>query len=82
MDLTSFIEAATPLRALGIIVEQNGREIARHLWEGSCRRNIYSASKSFTSAAGKASVRGSSRDRSPSRTASPTAAEVKLLLAE
>lgn len=57
MDLNSFIEAATPLRALGVIVSQNGREIARHLWEGSCRRNIYSASKSFTSAAVGIAVR-------------------------
>ena len=51
IQLASFIDAATPLRALGVVVSQNGREIARHTWEGACRRNIYSASKSFTSAA-------------------------------
>ncbi len=51
MDLMKFIEAAGPLRALGVVVSQNGTEIARHTWEGVCRRNVYSASKSFTSAA-------------------------------
>ena len=51
MDLTAFVEKATPLRALGVVVNQNGKEIGRHLWEGACRRNVYSASKSFTSAA-------------------------------
>lgn len=51
LSLTPFIEAAAPLRALGVTVSQNGREIARHTWEGACRRNVYSASKSFTSAA-------------------------------
>ncbi|ANU54518.1 serine hydrolase [Acutalibacter muris] len=51
LELAPFIEAATPLRALGVVVSQNGRETARHTWEGACRRNIYSASKSFTSAA-------------------------------
>ena len=51
LELTQFIDAATPLRALGVVVTQNGEEIARHTWEGACRRNVYSASKSFTSAA-------------------------------
>lgn len=51
IQLTQFIEAASPLRALGVIVSQNGEETARHTWEGACRRNVYSASKSFTSAA-------------------------------
>ena len=51
MDLSKFIEVAGPMRALGVIVTQNGEEIARHLWEGACRRNIYSATKSYTSAA-------------------------------
>ncbi len=51
MDLNGFIEAATPLRALGVVVSQNGSETARYTWEGACRRNIYSATKSFTSAA-------------------------------
>ncbi len=57
MDITSFVEKASPLRALGVVVSQNGREIGRHLWEGACRRNVYSASKSFTSAAVGIAVR-------------------------
>lgn len=57
MDLSAFIEAATPLRALGVIVTQDGSEVGRHLWEGACRRNVYSASKSFTSAAVGIAVR-------------------------
>lgn len=51
MELKNFIEAAGPLRALGVIVSQDGVEVGRHLWEPVCRRNIYSASKSFTSCA-------------------------------
>lgn len=51
MNLTAFIQAAEPLRALGVVVSQDGKEIARHAWDGMCRRNVYSASKSFTSAA-------------------------------
>lgn len=57
IDLTKFIETATPLRALGVVVSQNGKEAARHTWEGACRRNVYSASKSFTSAAVGIAVR-------------------------
>ncbi|MDO4458793.1 MAG: serine hydrolase [Clostridia bacterium] len=51
MNLDKFIETATPLRALGVIVEENGYITGRHVWEAPCRRNIYSASKSFTSTA-------------------------------
>lgn len=51
LNLQPFIHTATPLRALGVVVTQSGHEIARHTWEGACRRNVYSASKSFTSAA-------------------------------
>lgn len=51
IQLNSFIESAAPLRAMGVVVNQNGQEVARHTWEGACRRNVYSASKSFTSAA-------------------------------
>lgn len=57
IQLTPFIQAAAPLRALGVVVSQNGREAARHTWEGACRRNVYSASKSFTSAAVGIAVR-------------------------
>ena len=51
MKLDNLMKAAVPLRMLGIMVTQNGKEIGRELTEGACRRNIYSASKSFTSAA-------------------------------
>ena len=51
MDMREFIERAGNARALGVIVTQNGKETARYLWDDACRRNIYSASKSFTSAA-------------------------------
>ncbi len=51
MDLSAFVDAAAPLRALGVVVTQEGREVASHLWEAACRRNIYSASKSVTATA-------------------------------
>ena len=51
MDLAKFVETATPLRALGVIVSQNGAEIARYMWEEPCRRDVCSVSKSMTSAA-------------------------------
>ena len=51
MDLTRFIQRAGDLRLIAVIVSQHGREIARHNWDDDCRRNVYSASKSFTSAA-------------------------------
>ena len=51
MNLERFVEAAGPLRALNVTVLKDGREIARHEWEPVFRRNIYSASKSFTSCA-------------------------------
>ena len=38
LELTQFIDAATPLRALGVVVTQNGKETARHTWEGACLR--------------------------------------------
>lgn len=51
MDLGMFIDAAGPYRALGVMVSQGGELIASHYWESIVRRNIYSATKSFTSAA-------------------------------
>lgn len=51
MNLERFVDAAGPLRALAVTVWQNGAEIARHEWEPVIGRNIYSASKSFTSCA-------------------------------
>lgn len=51
MDLTGFIEKAVPLGGLGIKITQNNETIAEYLWDDTCRRNIYSASKSFTATA-------------------------------
>ena len=51
IDLTEFESRAVPLRALGVVVSQNGMQLARKLWDDACRRNVYSASKSFTSMA-------------------------------
>ena len=51
IDLTEFESRAVPLRALGVVVSQNGTQLARKLWDDACRRNVYSASKSFTSMA-------------------------------
>ena len=51
IDLTEFESRAVPLRALGVVVSQNGTQLARKLWDDTCRRNVYSASKSFTSMA-------------------------------
>lgn len=51
MDLTNFIEVAKTLNVLGIKVTQNNELTAEWHSEGECRRNIYSAAKSFTSCA-------------------------------
>lgn len=51
MNLESFIGEAGPLGALGVVVSKDGETVARHAWEGVVRRNVYSACKSFTSAA-------------------------------
>lgn len=51
MNLEKFNEVAAKLGVLGIKVSQNGKLIAQKLWDEECRRNIYSASKSFTSCA-------------------------------
>ena len=51
MELKRFIEIGTELRLISLIVSQHGEVIARHDWDDTCRRNIYSATKSFTSAA-------------------------------
>ena len=50
-DLTGFIRRATDLRVLNVMVTQDGELLASHDWEQDIRRNAYSASKSFTSAA-------------------------------
>ena len=51
MDLKAFIPAAEALGVLGVKVSQGGECIAQWLFEEECRRNIYSASKSFTAVA-------------------------------
>ena len=51
MDLNKFASRAEELRVLGIQISQHGEVVAKQLWDEECRRNIYSASKSFTSAA-------------------------------
>lgn len=49
--LDGFCKQAANLSLSGIVVRQNGKEIARHHWEKETRRTQYSASKTFTSAA-------------------------------
>ncbi|MBR0464718.1 MAG: serine hydrolase [Clostridia bacterium] len=51
MDLTAFNQKAEQLRAVSLVISQHGRQLAKANWDDDCRRNIYSASKSFTSAA-------------------------------
>ena len=51
MNLSSFVEAAKPLGLLGVKVNRGEELIGEWLLEGECRRNIYSATKSFTSCA-------------------------------
>ena len=51
MDLGAFDERVKPLGVLGYIVTRDGEEIASERFDEECRRNVYSASKSFTSAA-------------------------------
>lgn len=51
MNLERFIEAAKPLGVLGIKVNRGDELIAEWYLEGEIRRNIYSATKSFTSCA-------------------------------
>ena len=47
----SLIERTAATGILGVKITQNGEDMGKHLWDEECRRNIYSASKSFTSAA-------------------------------
>lgn len=53
IDLTPFLERVQRenLNMEAILVEQDGQEVARHFWAPEHRRNQYSVSKSFTSAA-------------------------------
>ncbi len=51
MDWTKFDKRAKELRMLNLIVLRDGREVCRRNYDSEMRRNQYSASKSFTSAA-------------------------------
>ncbi len=51
MDITKAAEKLEELRVLGIKITQGGKLAAEWHSEPECRRNIYSASKSFTSCA-------------------------------
>ena len=57
MDLTSFVEKASGLNMVAVIVSKDGEQIAKYNWDDDCRRNVYSAAKSFTSAAVGIAVR-------------------------
>ncbi len=57
MELGKFMERTERTGILGVKVSQGGRDIWKHLWDDECRRNLYSASKSFTSAAVGIAVR-------------------------
>lgn len=51
MDLGRFVEETQPIGLLGVKVSQRDALIGEWHLEGECRRNIYSASKSFTACA-------------------------------
>ena len=57
MELKGLEEKAGKLRLNGMKISENGEVIYEKYWEDDCRRNIYSASKSFTSAAVGIAVR-------------------------
>ena len=51
MNITEFIETAKTLNVLGIKITKDNETAAEWYSEAECRRNIYSATKSFTSCA-------------------------------
>ena len=51
MNFDAFEKKVKDLGVLGIVVTKGGKEIGKKLWDEQCRRNVYSASKSFTSTA-------------------------------
>lgn len=51
MDMTKFIESASQIGVLGVKITQNDVLIAQWHSEPECRRNVYSAAKSFTACA-------------------------------
>ena len=48
MELKRFEEKAKELRVLGMKISIGQDVVYEHYWDEDCRRNIYSASKSFT----------------------------------
>ena len=50
-DFSRFCEIAGGLGVLAVRISQGGELIFHHNWDDDCRRNLYSATKSFTSAA-------------------------------
>lgn len=51
MDLTRIIAKGAELHLVALMVTSHGEQLIRYNWDDDARRNIYSASKSFTSAA-------------------------------
>lgn len=51
MDITKFVKDTEGLGVLGVRVTQGGKDTATWHLEPECRRNVYSAAKSFTSCA-------------------------------
>ena len=51
IDTRAFAEIARPLGARGLKISQSGTLKAYETWAPEIRRNVYSVSKSFTSAA-------------------------------
>ena len=51
MDISEFVEIAKGLHVLGIKITKDDELINEWYSEEECRRNIYSATKSFTSCA-------------------------------
>lgn len=51
MNISEFIEIANGLNVLGIKITKDNETVAEWHSEDECRRNIYSATKSFTSCA-------------------------------
>ena len=51
MNISEFIETAKTLNVLGIKITKDNETAAEWYSEAECRRNIYSATKSFTSCA-------------------------------
>ena len=51
MNISEFIEIAKGLNVLGIKITKDNETVAEWHSEEECRRNIYSATKSFTSCA-------------------------------